>query len=257
MFQGIYRGTKKHQPDLEVVLKRSWEAGMEKMIVTVGELSDVEEVAKIVEKDDRLVMTVGCHPMNCGQFVADPEKYFMDLKASIEKYRNKVVAAGEMGLDYYLEEYCERECQKKYFEKQIELMEIFDLPVFLHCRDSYKDFMAILERNMEKISHGGVVHSFDGSLEEANRLIDMGFYLGLTGCSMKTEEQLKVVKAIPIERIMIETDAPWCSIRSSYAAAKYVKTNFSTAKKKEKWSPDLLIDGRCEPVQILYVGYFN
>lgn len=70
---------------------------------------------------------------------------------------------------------------------------------------------------------------------------------------MKTEEQLAVVARIPNDKILLETDSPWCSIRNSHASSKYVKTTFPTVKKKEKWTENSLIDGRCEPLQIVQV----
>jgi len=75
----------------------------------------------------------------------------------------------------------------------------------------------------------------------------------LNGCSLKTEENLKVVKEIPNNKILLETDCPWCGIRPSHAGSKLVKTQFPTVKKKEKWAIDTLIDGRNEPCQIKQV----
>lgn len=196
-------------------------------------------------------MTVGCHPTRCSEFLCDPDKYFAELRSSIEKYKTKVVAVGEIGLDYDRLHFCEKECQKKFFEKQLEFAEIFKLPLFLHCRNSHEDFIEIIEKNSEKIEWGGVVHSFDGNIDEAERLIDLGFFIGLNGCSLKTEDNLQVVSLLPSDKIMIETDAPWCGIRPSHAGAKFVKTKFPTVKRKEKWTADQLIDGRCEPSQIL------
>jgi TatD DNase family protein len=68
---------------------------------------------------------------------------------------------------------------------------------------------------------------------------------------LKTEENLKVVAAIPNDRILIETDAPWCEIKSSHASYKHLKTKFPTVKKKEKWQKDSMIAGRCEPAMIM------
>lgn len=68
-----------------------------------------------------------------------------------------------------------------------------------------------------KITNGGVVHSFDGTLEEAMKYIDFGFYIGINGCSLKTDKQLNVVAQIPNDKIVVETDCPWCSIRATHA----------------------------------------
>lgn len=79
------------------------------------------------------------------------------------------------------------------------------------------------------------------------------FRFRINGCSLKTDEQLAVVAKIPNNKILLETDSPWCSIRNSHASSKHVKTTFPTVKKKEKWTENTLIDGRCEPLQIIQV----
>lgn len=149
--------------------------------------------------------------------MADPDAYFSKLSEAIETYRRKVVAIGECGLDYDRLHFCDAATQKTYFERQLALIERFKLPLFLHCRNAFDDFYDILKRNASKIVAGGVVHSFDGTLEQALKFIELGYYIGLNGCSLKTEEQLKVVAQIPNERILIETDCPWCGIRPSHA----------------------------------------
>lgn len=166
---------------------------------------------------DRLFMTMGCHPTRCNEFQADPDQYFSQLCTAIEENRSKIVAIGECGLDYDRLHFCTADVQKKYFERQLELVEKYKLPLFLHCRNSADDFYDIIQRNLTKVTNGGVVHSFDGSLEEAQKLIELGFYIGINGCSLKTEDQLKVVAAIPNDRILVETDCPWCAIRPSHA----------------------------------------
>ncbi|XP_033251146.1 putative deoxyribonuclease TATDN1, partial [Drosophila miranda] len=80
-----------------------------------------------------------------------------------------------------------------------------------------------------------------------------GLYIGVNGCSLKTEEKAEVVRQLPNDRIMLETDCPWCGIRSSHAGHKHVSTKFPTVKKKEKWTAESLIDGLCEPCQISQV----
>ncbi|ALC41549.1 CG3358 [Drosophila busckii] len=116
--------------------------------------------------------------------------------------------------------------------------------------------MSILERNRDKLQAcgGGVVHSFTGSLEEAQGILAFGgLYIGINGCSLKTEENVEVVRQLPNDRIMLETDCPWCGIRPTHASHKHLTTKFPTVKKKEKWTADTLIDGRNEPCQISQV----
>lgn len=254
MFRGKYGGSEKHQDDIDLVLERAWNQGMEKMLITVGTLNEAEESLELANKDKRLFITMGCHPTRCNDFLTNPEEYFNGLCKQIETHRNKIVAIGECGLDYDRLHFCEKDVQKKYFEKQLDLVDKYKLPLFLHCRNFHEDFMEILENNRGKIQNiGGVVHSFDGTLEEAQKVIDFGLYIGINGCSLKTEENLKVVKEIPNEKIMIETDCPWCGVRPSHAGSKLVETKFPTVKKKEKWTSSSLIDGRNEPCQIVQV----
>lgn len=175
---------------------------------------------------DRLYFTVGCHPTRCGEFVSDPEAYYSKLCEAIETHRSKVVAIGECGLDYDRLHFCDVATQKIYFERQLELIQRFKLPLFLHCRNAFDDFYDILTRNASKITAGGVVHSFDGTLEQALKFIELGYYIGLNGCSLKTAEQLKVVAQIPNERILLETDCPWCGIRPSHAGKFLLSKKF-------------------------------
>lgn len=160
---------------------------------------------------------MGCHPTRCTEFAAHPEQYYSQLCDAIETNRKKIVAIGECGLDYDRLKFCPADIQRTFFERQLDLVEKYKLPLFLHCRNSFDDFYEIVKRNATKISQGGVVHSFDGTLEQAKQLIEFGFYIGINGCSLKTEEQLNVVSQIPNDRILIETDCPWCAVRPSHA----------------------------------------
>lgn len=255
MFRGVYGGTTKHPDDFEQILERSWAAGLQRIIITVGTLTEIEEAVQLVKAyPEKLFTTLGVHPTRCNEFVADgrdPDDYFKEMCRSIDQHKNQIVALGELGLDYDRLHFCDKETQRKYFEKQLDLCEKYDLPLFLHSRNCHSDFVGILRRNMDKIKRLGVVHSFTGGWDEAEELLALGFSIGINGCSLKTEENLEVAKRIPIDRLMIETDAPWCGIRPSHAGSKLVETKFPTVKKKEKWTKESLIDGRNEPCQIV------
>lgn len=96
------------------------------------------------------------------------------------KNSDKIVAIGEMGLDYDRLNYCSKDVQKKFFELQLTLCTILKLPMFLHCRNAADDFINILRKNKDKLT-AGVVHSFDGNPEVANDILQLGLYIGING----------------------------------------------------------------------------
>lgn len=161
---------------------------------------------------------MGCHPTRCSEFAKDPDSYYTGLCNEIEKHKNKIVAIGECGLDYDRLNFCDKDTQKIYFAKQLCLSRKYKLPLFLHCRNAAEDFIQIIKDNYDLVKdQGGVVHSFDGTTDEAKRFIELGFYIGINGCSLKTEENINTVTEIPDDKLMIETDAPWCGIKASSA----------------------------------------
>ena len=119
------------------------------------------------------------------------------------------VAFGEFGLDYDRLFLTGKAQQLKYFEKQLDLAVELKFPLFLHSRAASEDFERLLSSRIPHLPKRGLVHSFTGTVEEMKQLVTMGLDIGVNGCSMKTEENLEVVKAIPLERLQIETDGPW------------------------------------------------
>ncbi|XP_076763485.1 deoxyribonuclease TATDN1 [Xylocopa sonorina] len=253
MYQGVYHGSQKHQPDLDKVLERSWNNNLSKIIITAGNIEESKKALEIARTDERLFSTVGCHPTRCNEFEenGDPEAYLKSLSDLATDNKDKVVAIGEMGLDYDRLQFCPKDVQKKYFEMQLSLCSNLKLPMFLHCRNASEDFVRILRKHKDTLT-AGVVHSFDGNPEEANSILQMGLYIGINGCSLKTEENLFSVTTIPSDRLMIETDCPWCEIRPTHASAKDIITNFPSVK-KEKWQPDKMVKGRNEPCTIVQI----
>ncbi|XP_008241072.1 PREDICTED: putative deoxyribonuclease TATDN1 [Prunus mume] len=256
MFKGIYNGKQCHVSDIATVLSRAWTAGVDRIIVTGGSLEESKEALTIAETDARLFCTVGVHPTRCKEFEesGDPDKHLQALlslaKEGIEK--GKVVAIGECGLDYDRLQFCPAEIQKKYFEKQFELAHATTLPMFLHMRAAAPDFCEIVERNRSRFS-AGVAHSFTGSAEDRDKLLSISnIYIGINGCSLKTAENLDVVRSIPIERMMIETDSPYCGIKNTSAGIKFVKSTWPS-KKKEKYNQECIVKDRNEPCLVRQV----
>lgn len=256
MFKGIYNGKQYHVSDMAAVLSRAWSAGVDRIIVTGGSLEESREALSIAETDARLFCTVGVHPTRCKEFEesGDPEKHFQALlllaKEGIAK--GKVVAVGECGLDYDRLHFCPADIQRKYFEKQFELSDLTKLPMFLHMRAAAEDFCDIVERNKTKFI-AGVTHSFTDSAEDRDKLLAFdNMYIGINGCSLKTAENLDVLEGIPAERMMIETDSPYCEIRSTHAGIGFVKSTWPS-KKKEKHDGACMVKGRNEPCSVRQV----
>jgi TatD DNase family protein len=152
-----------------------------------------------------------CQAKLFDEYPGGPSKMIEDLrKLALEsKEAGFAVAFGEIGLDYDRLFLSKKEPQLKYFEAQLDLAIEVGLPLFLHSRAASEDFERLLASRLDRLPKSGLVHSFTGTMEEMQRLVALGLDIGVNGCSMKTEENLEVVKAIPLERLQIETDGPW------------------------------------------------
>ncbi|ETN09575.1 hypothetical protein, variant 3 [Phytophthora nicotianae INRA-310] len=262
VFTGLYRGKQKHESDLTAILARAKTFGVDKIIVTGGNLEESHKALQLAKEKEgnglpQLFSTVGVHPTRCSEFEAngkDPDTYFAELLAVCEQGQKegKVVAIGECGLDYDRLEFCDKATQLKYFEKQFQLAELTKLPLFLHNRNTGGDFYDMISKNRSRFSNG-VVHSFTGEKEEMLKLVELGLYIGVNGCSLKTAENLECVKAIPLERLMIETGTTtqrliswYCILAENYC--KCVLDHYENRRALVRYSSDSRRPWPCEDV---------
>lgn len=253
MFRGEYRSKQVHEPDVDAVLNRAWTSGLNRIIVTAGTRSQALEAKKFCMKDDRLSYTAGVHPTRCLEFEesGDSQSYLNELQELLCS-DSRAVAVGECGLDYDRIEFCPKDVQIKWFEAQFQLARASGKPMFLHMRNAACDFLEIVERNYESFPKA-VVHSFTGTVEEALRILEMEkLYIGINGCSLRTEENLAAMSVVPLDRMVIETDAPWCEVRRSHAGHKHIGTHWETVA-KEKQRDTAMVKSRNEPCKLVQV----
>ena len=173
-------------------------------IVNVGsDWDSVTETVALAEKYPHVYAAVGIHPDEVG--ILDEER-FAFLREQCQ--RDKVVAVGEIGLDYYWD-HESHDVQKKWFIRQLELARELDLPVSIHSREAAADTMEIMKTHGRGLR--GVIHCFSYSLEQAREYIKMGYHIGVGGVvTFKNGRKLKeIVAEIPLERILLETDSPY------------------------------------------------
>ena len=240
MFRGIYNGSKKHPPDLLEVIKRSKQYGITEILLTSSCAQDVKEnVQLITENNLPYKTTIGIHP--CSSQQVSPS-YLEDLKSLFVENKEYISAMGECGLDYDRFNYSPKDSQLRVFEEQLSILSPFlKLPIFFHMRSAFDDFFRLVSKYRLNFPTG-VVHSFDGTLEQASQLISLNLYIGLNGCSLKKD--ISLAKELPLDRITVESDAPWCSIKSTSPAYPYVITR---PELKGKWQEGYAIKGRNEP----------
>lgn len=188
--------------DRDAVISRAIEAGIG--MVQVGTDLDMSKkaVALAVEYGGDVFATAGLHPNDNKKEVFDYSAY-KDLALSSDR----VVAIGECGLDYFRgadEE--EKRRQKKVFEKQIELALELKKPLMIHCREAFLDLIEFLSLFGWR---SGVVHFFSGTVDDAQKLLDLGFYFSFGGVVTFARDYDEQIKFIPLDRILLETDAPY------------------------------------------------
>lgn len=186
--------------DLDDVLTRAAAAGVGMIICPTANPADIPGAIKIAETHNNIFATIGIHPEYAG---VDAAQYLTDAVLT----HPRVVGVGEIGLDYHCGNE-NRTAQIKLFEQQLELAKKYALPVAVHTRDAEDDTIAILDGNIR-----GVMHCFTSSWDLAKIMLDRGFYFSASGIlTFKNAGEIRETFAkIPIDRIVIETDSPYCA----------------------------------------------
>lgn len=197
-----------YNEDREEMLQRALKEGV--FMICVGvDYETSKQGIELAQKHENIWASVGLHPNDNLDEVFNPDLYEELLKMP------KVVAMGEIGLDYYrTTDLKDQEIQKERFEQQLRLAEKLKLPIILHSRDAgkgstgkvHEDMINVLKNNFSGI---GVAHSFTGSIEDAKKYIELGFYLGFNGILTFARQYDEIVREIPLEKILLETDSPF------------------------------------------------
>ncbi|MCJ7842920.1 TatD family hydrolase [Lederbergia sp. NSJ-179] len=190
--------------DLEATMERAKTAGVQYMVVVGFDRPTIEKALKIVDFYDNTYASVGWHPVDAIDMQDEDLAWLEELAT-----HPKVVALGEMGLDYHWDK-SPKEVQKEVFRKQIRLAKKVNLPIIIHNREATEDVVTILrEEKAEQV--GGIMHCFSGSPEIAKKCLDMNFYISLGGpVTFKNAKKPKEVAIqVPMDRLLVETDCPY------------------------------------------------
>ncbi|MGE6261221.1 TatD family hydrolase [Heyndrickxia sporothermodurans] len=200
----VHLNDTQYDQDLEGVISNAKEAGISNMVVVGFDRPTINKAIELVEKYDFLYASIGWHPVDAIDMTEQDLLWIEELTA-----HPKVVALGEMGLDYHWDK-SPKEIQKVVFRKQIKLAKKVKLPIIIHNREATQDIVDILKEEDAK-EVGGIMHCFSGSPEIAKECIDMNFYISLGGpVTFKNAKKPKeVALEIPLSHLLIETDCPY------------------------------------------------
>ena len=200
----VHLNDKQFEEDLSTVIERALQKEVKYMVVVGFDRPTIKRAIELAETYDFIYASVGWHPVDA----IDMSEADLELLESLASH-SKVVALGEMGLDYHWEK-SPKEVQHEVFRKQIRLAKKVNLPIIIHNREATEDVVTILR---EEGAHevGGIMHCFSGSVEIARQCLELNFYISLGGpVTFKNAKKPKeVAEAIPLDKLLIETDCPY------------------------------------------------
>ena len=194
-------------PDRDAVIDRALAAGVDRMVVIgTGEgPPDLEAGIRLADRHEAIYATVGVHPHDASKATAEIYRHLAErLK------HPKVVALGEIGLDYHYD-HSPRDVQREVFLEQMRIASDARKPIVIHTREAWEETLALLDEHWKPTGLGGIMHCFSGSPREAERCIALGFHLSFGGIITfpKSAEVQEAARKAPANRILIETDAPY------------------------------------------------
>ncbi|MDM5356538.1 TatD family hydrolase [Peribacillus sp. ACCC06369] len=200
----VHVNAEQFNEDLEDVIERAKEAGVNNMVVVGFDRPTIIRAMELIEAYDFMYAAVGWHPVDAIDMTEEDLLWIEELSN-----HPKVVAIGEMGLDYHWDK-SPKDVQMEVFRKQIRLAKKLGLPIIIHNREATADIVKILKEE-EASEVGGIMHCFSGSAETALECINMNFYISLGGpVTFKNAKKPKeVAAAVPLDRLLIETDCPY------------------------------------------------
>lgn len=194
----------KHRP-MEEILASAHKIGVEKFITIGVSPKGLPDVLALAQTQPSVYAALGVHPHEAKHYNPEAEAFIHQHLGD-----KKVVALGEIGLDYHYN-FSEKSEQIDAFEKQLELAIQHNMPIVVHTREADKDTQRILEAYAPKLKKKGVIHSFTSSMELAECALDLGFYIGINGIVTfnKAENVHEIAKLVPLNRLLLETDSPY------------------------------------------------
>ena len=188
--------------DIDEIIQNCMSSGVQMIIVNGTNRRDNEEVLELVKKYDIVYGALGIQPEEINDYTEDNLKF---IEEHIDD--DKIIAVGEIGLDYHYE--CNKELQRELFKKQLDIASRHNKPVIVHSRDCIMETYNILKETNVK----GIMHCYSGSVEMAKKFVELGFLLGIGGVSTfkNANKVIDVIKNTSLEYIVLETDAPYLS----------------------------------------------
>lgn len=200
----VHLNADQYDEDLDVVIERARDAGIEKMVVVGFDRKTIKRTMELIEAYEDIYGVIGWHPVDAVDCTDEDLRWIETLAA-----HEKIIGIGETGLDYHWDR-SPKDVQKEVFKKQIALAKRVGLPIIIHNRESTQDCIQILkEENASEA--GGIMHAFSADEKTADEVLDMNFYISLGGPVTFKNAQLPkdIAVHVPLNRLLVETDAPF------------------------------------------------